>query len=59
LVLQFLIESLPLLVEGLSVLVILLNSEDLLLLLVHPESLLEGERVDLFEDSFQGNQTLL
>ena len=59
LVLEFLVESLPLLVEGLPVLVVLLHREHLLLLLVHPECLLEGERVDLFEDCFQGDETLL
>ena len=55
-VLQLRVQLLPLLVEEFPVVVVLLDGEDLLLLGVHAERLLEGERVNLFEDGLQCDQ---
>jgi hypothetical protein len=52
---EFLVEAFPLLVISLAVLLVLLHCILLLLVGVHAEGLLEGERVDLLQDCLQGN----
>jgi hypothetical protein len=59
LLLQFLVEFLPTLVEVLAVLLVLLHCVDLLLLGVHAERLLESERVDLLQNGLESDQRLL
>ncbi len=59
LLLELAVEAVPLFVEGLAVFVVLLHSVLLLLGCIHPEGLLEGERIDLLQDGLQGDQRLL
>ena len=53
------IEFLPLLVEVFTIFFVLLDGVHLLLLRVHLECLVEGQRIDLLENSLQSNERLL
>jgi len=53
--LEFLVETLPLLVVVLAIILVLLDCVDLLLCSVHAESLFEGERIYLLENSLESN----
>jgi len=59
LILELLIKAVPLLVVVLPVLLVLFDGVNLALIRIHPQGLLEGERIDLFQDGLQRDQTLL
>ena len=59
LVAELLVETFPLLVVVLAVILVLLHRILFLLVSIHAESLLEGKRIYLFEDSFESDQRLL
>ena len=57
--LNFVINFLPFFVQRLSIFLVLLHSEQLLLLRVHLEGFVKCKWVNLFQDSLQSNQGLL
>ena len=59
LIAELLVETLPLLVVVLAVVLILLHRILFLLVSIHAEGLLEGKRIDLFEDGFESDQRFL
>ena len=56
---EFLVDLVPLLVEVLPVILVLLHSEHLLLVGIHPEGLFKGEGINLLQNSFQCDQAFL
>ena len=50
------IEFVPFLVKGLSIFFVLLHCVDFLLLWVHLESLIECQRINLFQNCLESNQ---
>ena len=59
LVAELLVQTLPLLVVVLAVILVLLHRILFLLVSIHAEGLLEGKRINLFEDGFESNQRFL
>ena len=59
LVAELLVETFPLLVVVLAVVLVLLHRILFLLVSIHAEGLLEGKRINLFEDCFESDQRFL
>jgi hypothetical protein len=56
---ELLVEAVPLLVVVLAVILVLLHRILFLLVSIHAEGLLEGKRINLFEDCFESDQRFL
>ena len=59
LIAELLVETLPLLVVVLAVVLVLLHRILFLLVSIHAQCLLEGKRINLFEDGFESDQRFL
>ena len=59
LVAELLVQTFPLLVIVLAVILVLLHRILFLLVSIHAEGLLEGKWINLFEDGFESNQRFL